>query len=135
MFIDDAPLFAPSPSPRSHVSWSQIPPPNGLIIHSPTPLHNEIVPETPPPSAAVVLPVIVTLDDDFLMQEGTPEPEMVPITSCRRQGQLQKKKGFGYRGMLVLLTYPKLEAKPTMVALRIEFAKASLPLQGACRVV
>ena len=57
------------------------------------------------------------------MQEGTPEPVMVPITSGRRQGQLRKKKGFGYRGMLVLLTYPNLEAKPTMATLRAEFAK------------
>ena len=85
-FIDDAPLFPPSPSPRSHVSWSPTPPPN------------EVVPETAPPAAAVVSPVIVTLEDDILMQEGTPEPEMVPITSGRRQGQLRKKKGFGYRG-------------------------------------
>ena len=110
-FIDDAPLFAPSPSPRSHVSWSLTPPPN------------EVVPETPAPSAAVVSPVIVTLDDDILMQPGTPEPEMVPITSGRRRGQLRKKKGFGYRGMSVLLTYPNLEAKPTMAALRTEFVK------------
>ena len=68
-------------------------------------------------------PVIVTLNDDILMQEGTPGPEMVPITSGRRQGQLRKKKGFGYKGISVLLTDPNLEAKPTMAALRAEFAK------------
>ena len=57
------------------------------------------------------------------MQEGTPEPEMVPITSGRRQGQSRKKKGFGYRGMSVLLTYPNLEAKLTMATLHGQFAK------------
>ena len=92
-------------------------------MRSPTPLHNEVVPETPPPAAAIVSPGIVTLDDDILMHEGTPEPEMVPITSSRRRGQLRKKKGFRYRGMSVLLTYPNLVAKPTMAALRAEFAK------------
>ena len=121
-FIDDAPLFAPSPSPRSHVSWSLTPPPNEVIVRSPTPPHNEVVLENPTPSAAVVSPVIVTLDDDILMQEGTPEPEMVAITSGRRRSQL-RKKGFGYRGMSVLLTYPNLEAKPMMATLRAEFAK------------
>ena len=103
-FVDEAPLFAPSPSPGSYLSWSATPPPNEVIIGSRTPPHNEVVPETPPPAAAVVSPVIVTLDDDILMQEGTREQEMVPITSGRRQGQLQKKKGFGYRGISVLLT-------------------------------
>ena len=122
-FIDDTPLFAPSPSPSSHMSWSLTPSPNQVIIRSPTPPHNEVVPETAAPSAAIVSPVIVALDDDILMQEGTPEPEMVPITSGRRQGQLRKKKGFVYRGMSVLLTYPNLEAKATMAALRTEFAK------------
>ena len=92
-------------------------------MRSPTPLHNEVVPETPPPAAPVVSPVILTLDYDILMQEGTPEPEMVPITSGRRRAQLRKKKGFGFRGISVLLTYPNLEAKPTMAALRAEFAK------------
>ena len=101
-FIDDAPLFAPSPSPHSHMSWSAMPPPNEVIIHSPMPPHNEVVSETPPPAVAVVSPVIVTLDDDILMQEGTPEPEMVPVTSGRRQGQLRKKKGFWYWGMSVM---------------------------------
>ena len=57
------------------------------------------------------------------MQEGTPEREMVPITSGRRQGQLRKKKAFGYKGMSVLLTYPNSEAKPTMAALGAEFVK------------
>ena len=110
-FIDDAALFAPSPSPPSHVSWSPTPPPN------------EVVAETPAPAAALVSPLIATLDDDILIQEGTPEPEIVPITLGRRQGQLRKKKGFGYRGMSVLLTDPNLEVKPTMAALHAEFAK------------
>ena len=79
--------------------------------------------ETPAPSPALVAPVILTLDNDILMQEGTPEPELVPITSGRRQGQLRKKKEFGYRGMSVLLTYPNVEVKFTMGALRSEFAK------------
>ena len=82
-----------------------------------------VVAKTPPPAAAIVSPVIVTLGDDILMQDGTPEPEMVPITSGRRQGQLRKKKGFGYRGISVLLNYPNLEAKPTMATLRAEFMK------------
>ena len=100
-----------------------MPPANGVIIRSPTPLSNEVAPETPTQSAALISPVIVTLDHDILMQEVTPEPELVPIISGRRQGQLWKKKGFGYRGMSVLLTYPNLEAKPTMTTLRAEFAK------------
>ena len=82
-FIDDTSLFAPSPSPHSHVSRAPTPPPNEVIVRSPTPLHNVVVPKTPAPLAAVLSPVIVTLDTDILMQEGTPEPEMVPITSGR----------------------------------------------------
>ena len=37
-----------------------------------TPLHNEVVAATPARSAALVSPVIVTLDDDIHMQQGTP---------------------------------------------------------------
>ena len=48
---------------------------------------------------------------------------MVPITLGGRQGQLRKRKGFGYRGMLVLLPYPNLDAKPTMATLREDFGK------------
>ena len=57
------------------------------------------------------------------MQEGTPDPDMGPLTSAMQQGQLRKKKGFEYRDMSVLLTYPNLEAKPRMAALHAEFAK------------
>ena len=111
-FIDDAPLFAPSPSPLSNVS------------RSPTPPHNEVVPETPTPSAALVSPVIVLLENVFLMQEGTPEPAMVPIMTGRRSGQLHKKPATkGYRGESLLLTYPALDGKPTIAAVHAEFAK------------
>ena len=73
--INDAPLFAPCPSPLSHVCGS------------PTPPHNKVVPETPTLSAALVWPVIVPLENQVHMQEGTPEPEMVPIATGRRRGQ------------------------------------------------
>ena len=46
-------------------------------------------------NSAVVSPVLVPLDDEILIQDGTPEPENIPITSCRPQGQLRKKKGLG----------------------------------------
>ena len=77
-FLDDAPLFAPSPSQLSH------------LCSCPTPPHNEVGPGTPTGSAALVSPVIVTLDNEVLMQEGTPESETVPINSGRRGGQLPK---------------------------------------------
>ena len=109
-FIDDAPLFAPSPSPLSHVSRTPTPPPM------------EVIHETRAPVAAVVPPVIVTLNDEHLVQVGTPEPEMVPITSGRRRGQLRKKPHFNYRRESMLLTYPDLDDKATMEAIRAEFA-------------
>ena len=77
-FIDQAPLFAPSPSQLSHVS------------SCPTPPLNEVGPETPTGSASLVSPVIITLDNEVLMQEGTPGSEMVPKTTGRRRGQLPK---------------------------------------------
>ena len=110
-FIDDAPLLAPSPSPLSYLSRTPTPPPI------------EVICETPAPVAAIVPPVIVTLDDEQLVQVGTPEPEMVPITSGRRRGQLRKKPHFNYRRESVLLTYHDLDEKPTMEAIRAEFAK------------
>ena len=111
-FIDDSLLFAPSPSPLSHMS------------RSPTPPHNEVVPKTADGLAAVVSPVIVTLDNEVLMQEGTPEPEMVPITTGRRRGQLRKKPAAqGYWGESLLLTYAALDEKPTIAAVHTEFAK------------
>ena len=117
-FVDDAPLFAPSPSPLSHVSHTRTPPPI------------EVIRETPAPLAAIVPPVIVTLDDEQLVQVGTPEPEMVPITSGRRRGQLGKKPHFNYRRESVLLTYPDLDDKPTMEAIRAEFAKHRYRFRG-----
>ena len=113
VFINDAPLFAPSPFPLSHVSCS------------PTPPHNEVVPETPARLAAVVSPVIVTLDNEVLMQEGTtPEPEMVPIPTGRRRGELRKKPAAkGYKGESLLLTYLALDERTTIAAVDSEFAK------------
>jgi len=67
-FIDNCPLFAPSSSPLCHVS----------------PRHNlpaiEVVSELPTP--AVASDVIVASNDDVLVQDRTPEPEMLPITSA-----------------------------------------------------
>ena len=53
-FVYNPPLFAQSCSPHSHV------------YSSPTPLHIEVVPGTRAPSAAVVSPVIVTLDIELV---------------------------------------------------------------------
>ena len=83
----------------------------------------DVIHETPAPVAAVLPPVIVTLDDEQLVQVSTPEPEMVPITSGRRRGQLRKKPQFNYRRKSVLLTYPDLDDKPRMEDIRAEFAK------------
>ena len=83
----------------------------------------EVIRETPAPVAAIVPPVIITLDDEQLVQVGTPEPEMVPITSGRRRGQLRNRPHFNYRRESVLLTYPDLDDKHMMEALHAEFAK------------
>jgi len=74
-FIDDGPLFAPSPSPLSHVSPTPAPFAMELAIGSPAP---------------VVSPdVIVAPDDEVLVQDSTPQPDMVPIASGRPRGQLR----------------------------------------------
>jgi len=61
--------------------------------------------------------------DEVLGQDGTPEPEMVPIASCRPRGQLRPRPPKGYMGKSVLLTYSNLNSKPTVAAVHPELSK------------
>jgi len=108
-FIDDGPLFAPSPSPLSHVSPTPPPPAMELVCE--------------PPAPAVAPGVIVAPDDEVLVQDGTPEPEMVPIASGQRRGQLRPRVPKGYRGKSVVLTNPNLDSRPPVAAVHAEISK------------
>jgi len=81
----------------------------------------EVVIESPAP--AVASGVIVAPDHEVFIQDGTPEPEMVAIASCRRRGQLRLRSHKGHQGKSVLLTYPNLDSKPTVAAVHAEFWK------------
>jgi len=83
-FIDDGPLFGPSPSPITHVSPTPAPPTMEVLI------------ELPAPAAAPG--VIMVPDEQVLVQDGTPEPEMVHIASGRHRGQLRLRPPKGYQG-------------------------------------
>jgi len=108
-FIDDGPLFARSPSLLSHVSPTPALPAMEAVIESPAP--------------AVAPCFIVAPDDKVLVQDGRPEPELVPVASGRLRGQLRLRAPKGLRGKSVLLTYPNLDSKPTVAAVHAEFSK------------
>jgi len=108
-FVDHGHLLAPSPSPLSHVSPTPAPPAMQGVIGSPV--------------RAVAPCVIVAPDDEVLVQDGTPEPEMVPIASGRCRGQLCPRVPKGYRGKSVLLTYPNLNSRPRVATVHAEFSK------------
>jgi len=108
-FINDGPLFTLSPSPLCHVSPTPAPPAMDVVCE--------------PPAPAVAPGVIVAPDAEVLVQDGTPEPEMVPIASGRCRGQWRPRVPKANRGKSVLLTYPNLDSRPTVAAVHAEFSK------------
>jgi len=63
-----------------------------------------------PPAPAVAPAVLVAPNNEVLVPDATPEPEMVPIASGRCRGQLGPRVPKGYRGKSLLLTYPNLNS-------------------------
>jgi len=108
-FINDGPLFVLSPAPLSRVYPTAAPPAMEVVIEL--------------PAAAVAPGVRVAPNDKVLIQNGTPEPEMVPIASCRRRGQLRPRPPKGYREKSVRLTYPNLDSKPTVALVLAKCSK------------